>query len=107
LGEIADPIASTALVQALEDQDGDVRWLAAVALIAIGREGLRPLLTALAERSDSDWLRQGAHHVCHDLAKTTNGEVVKPLLDALNTSEPQVTVPGAAYAALRGLKLVS
>jgi HEAT repeat protein len=103
LGEIADPIASTALVGALEDRDGDVRWLAAVALIAIGREGLRPLLAALIEHSDSDWLREGAHHLCHELAKTEDGQIVKPVLDALNASEPEVTVPGAAYFTLKKL----
>lgn len=101
LGEIADPIASTALVGALEDKDGGVRWLAAVALIAIGREGLRPLLAALIKHSDSDWLRWGAHHVCRDLAKAEDARIVKPVLDALNASEPEVTVPGAAYSALK------
>jgi len=100
LGEIAHPISATALVGALEDKDGDVRWLAAVGLAAIGREGLRPLLAALIEHSDSDWLREGAHHVCHDLAKSADGRIAKPVLDALNAEEPELTVPGAAYSAL-------
>ena len=100
LGKIADPIASTALVGALEDKDGDVRWLAAVGLSAMGRGGLRPLLAALIEQSDSDWLREGAHHVCHELVRTADGEFLKPLLDALNTPEPELTVPGTAYSVL-------
>ncbi len=103
LGEIANPIAATALVGALEDKDADVRWLAAVALIALGREGLRPLLAALIEHSDSDRLREGAHHLCHDLACTADGPVVKPVLEALDALEPEVAVPSAAYSALRAL----
>lgn len=103
LGEIRDPAAATALVGALEDRDGDVRWLAAVALSAIGREALRPLFAALLERSKSDWLREGAHHVCHDLSATEHADVVRPVLAALNAAEPELTVPGAAYTALHAL----
>jgi HEAT repeat protein len=100
LGDVADPIAATALAATLDDEDGDVRWLAAIALAALGREGLPPLLAALIEHSDSDWLREGAHHVCHDLAKTADKWIVKPVLDALNAEEPELAVPSAAYSAL-------
>jgi HEAT repeat protein len=103
LGEIADPITATVLVAALEDKDSDVRWLAAEALVAIGREGLRPLLANLIQHSDSDSLREGAHHVCHELAKTADGPIIRPVLDALNTSEPEMAVPGTAFSALRAL----
>ena len=50
---IADPIAAYALVNALDDPDGDVRWLAAEGLAALGRDGLQPLLAALLERARS------------------------------------------------------
>jgi HEAT repeat protein len=103
LGHIADPIAAAALVNALEDKDGDVRWLAAVALVALRRAALRPLLAALLERPDSDHLRQGAHHVCHDLARTRVCEVVRPVLEALGKPEPEMAVPAAAYDALNAL----
>ena len=51
LGGIADPIAAFALVNALKDRDGDVRWLAAEGLAALGRDALHPLLAALIERA--------------------------------------------------------
>ena len=35
LGGIADPIAASALVNALDDRDGDVRWLAAEGLAVL------------------------------------------------------------------------
>lgn len=101
--KLADPAAANALVKALEDEDGDVRWLAAVALVAIGREALRPLLVALIEQPDSDLLRQGGHHVCHELARTGAYPIVKPVLDAIGAPEPRTAVPPAAYKALHSL----
>ena len=35
---IADPLAAAALVNAFDDRDGDVRWLAAEGVAALGRE---------------------------------------------------------------------
>ena len=69
LCDIADPIAATSLVNALDDSEGDVRWLAAEGLAALGLDGLQPLLAALIERAQSSWFCEGAHHVCHTLAK--------------------------------------
>jgi hypothetical protein len=53
LSEIADPLAATALVNALEDDDADIRWVASEGLTALGRDGLEPLLAALLERAGS------------------------------------------------------
>ena len=105
LGGIADPIAASALVNALKDRDGDVRWLAAEGLAALGQDALHPLLAALIERSEADWLCEGAHHVCHVLIKTRGlGQVLRPLLAALGQSEPEVASPLAAYTALSELR---
>ena len=105
LGGIADPIAASALVNALKDRDGDVRWLAAEGLAALGQDALHPLLAALIERSESDWLCEGAHHVCHALIKKKGlGQVLQPLLAALGQSEPEAAAPLAAYTALSELR---
>jgi len=66
---IADPLAASALVNALDDRDGDVRWLAAEGLAVLGQESLQPLLAALIQRAESCWFCEGAHHVCHTLVK--------------------------------------
>jgi HEAT repeat protein len=105
LGQIASPRAAPALVDALEDDQFSVRWLAAEALVALGGQGLVPLLRALAGRPTSGLLREGAHHVLHDLiAKRYLLEplevAVKPVLATLDGSEPAVTVPLAAERAL-------
>ncbi len=105
---IADPIAASALVNALDDRDGDVRWVAAEGLAALGQVALHPLLAALLERAQSSSLCEGAHHVCHTLAKRPRlGPILRPLLGALSESEPEVVVPPAAYIALSRLKELS
>ncbi len=105
LGAIADPIAALALVDALDDRDGDVRWLAAAGLAALGREGLQPLLAAALRRAKSLWFCEGAHHVCHTLARRKKlGPILRPVLAALEHSEPEVALPPAAYTALAKLR---
>ena len=105
---IADPLAAPALVNALDDRDGDVRWLAAEGLAALGREGLQPLLAALLQRAESGWFCDGAHHVCRTLIKRKRlGPILRPVLAALKESEPGVAAPPAAYAALSRLRAVS
>jgi len=103
LGQIGDPAAAQALVGALEDKMFDVRWLAAEGLIIIGRDSLSPLLQALLENSDSVWLREGAHHVLHDLAQQGFADILQPVLVALEDIDASVEVPLAAKTALRNL----
>jgi HEAT repeat protein len=103
LGEIANPTAAPALVRALRDDEFGVRWLAAEGLIALGPRGLEPLLRALIGRSDSVWLRQGAHHVLHDLAKGELKETLQPVVAALQGLEPSLEAPRAARTALDAL----
>lgn len=105
LCDIVDPIAATALVNALDDSEGDVRWLAAEGVTALGHDALQPLLAALLERAQSSWFCEGAHHVCHALAKKKKlGTILRPVLAALEQAEPAVGVPPAAYIALSKLR---
>jgi HEAT repeat protein len=101
LGEIGDTNAAPALVEALEDEEFDVRWLAAKALIELNIKGLRPLFHALIEHADSVFLREGAHHVLHDLAKGGLRKYLAPVLIALEDMDPAVQVPMAASHALK------
>ncbi len=108
LCRIADPLAASAMVNALDDRDGDVRWLAAEGLAALGRESLQPLLAALIGRAQSCWFCEGAHHVCSTLAKKKRiSPILQPLLAALKQSEPEIAVPPAAYTALSRLRKLS
>lgn len=104
LGEIGDPKAAPALVRALEDEEFDVRWLAAKGLIEINVKGLKPLFGALIEHADSVFLREGAHHVLHDLSKGELRKYLVPVLIALEDSDSAVQVPIAASHALEMLE---
>ena len=102
LSEIADPRAAADLVGLLMDHYFGVRWLAAEALISIGREALRPLLEKLIEHPESSWLQRGTLHVFHNLVKKAPDlkDVVGPVITALEGFEAEVGCLGPAYAAL-------
>ena len=103
---IKDAGASPGLVRALEDENMEVRWLAAEALIALRRDGIVPLLEALEHRPDSLFLRQGAHHVLHALEKDhLLNESTIELLETIRTLDADVAVPLAARKALETLRL--
>lgn len=105
LGQISDPAVLPVLVSALEDERPGIRWLAAEGLIASERAGLPALLQALVHHSDVLWLREGAHHVIHNLAEKDMQlhDLLKPVLAAIDDIEPAIVVPPAAQAALDAL----
>jgi hypothetical protein len=100
LSQIGNNKAIKALLEALSDEKFEVRWLAAEGLIRIGRKAIVPLLETLVNHSDSYWLREGIHHVLHDMNKGKITEVLRPVLEALEGTAPSLEVPLAAKAAL-------
>jgi len=106
LAEIADPAAAQRLVASLGDEDTDVRWVVAVALISVGSAALRPLLTTLTKSEPPEGLYPGAHHVLHDLAKQQDlAALLRPVLSTFHEPEPAVSVPLAAAKALKEMKV--
>ena len=88
LGDIGDARAIPALVQALEDEDSDVVWLAAEGLNAFGMAAWPTLLKALInEGTESVILRQGAHHVLHDQKQKGYDDLLAILISALDLDE--------------------
>ncbi len=104
LASIADARVAPELVTALEDRTFGVRWLAAEGLIAMDREALVPLLEALIERSNSVWLRGGAHHVLHDLANGDLEDLLTPIVAALDGVSPEIGLRRPTSKALRELR---
>jgi hypothetical protein len=104
LGEIGDASAAPALVGALEDEKAAVRWLAATALTNLGRDALVSLLRGLESNSDSNWFRDGAHHVLRDLIREGVADEAIPVLEALEDIEPSIEAPVAAYHVLQDLR---
>ena len=106
LEDIGGPGIASILVQILENEkDGSIRWLAAEGLIRLKREGLAPLLQALAHHSHSARLREEARYVLRSLAKTDldlNGRLTA-VLAALESTNPARQVAPAAQATLNAL----
>jgi len=84
LAEIGDPESVPALIPALEDPEWGVRWLAAEALAHIGRPALLPLLNLLEDRPDNLDVRDGVHHVLHDLRDPQDRDLVAPVFRELS-----------------------
>lgn len=66
---IKAPEAAPALANALMDESYEIGWLAAEALIALGKIALPPILQVLIDNPESVNLKHGAHHVMHDLER--------------------------------------
>ena len=103
LGTIRDPKSIDALVTALQDKLFDVRWLAAEALIGIGDKSVKPILQALVDYPKSEELREGAHHVFHDLVTSQYRDDLKPLITALGDLTFTLDIPIRAKKALKAI----
>jgi len=104
LGEIGDPSAAKALVEALVDESINVHWAASEALIKYQREAILPLLEGIIRHFDSMRFRQGAFHILHTLERSHQLEPeVQEVLDALRDVGPSVSAPWAAERAIEKL----
>ncbi|MFC2017729.1 HEAT repeat domain-containing protein [Chloroflexota bacterium] len=100
LADIRDSTATRALIDALEDHEFSIRWLAAEGLINIGSSSMEPLLKALIDRPRSSWLKEGAHHVLHDLREPKLRPLLKTVISAIEDVDSNLKVPIAAKSAL-------
>ena len=70
-------------IKMLEDPESDIRWIAAEALINIGRISIKPVLKALVFNGESYYVRQGVHHVLRALIRKEDGRELKQLLKVI------------------------
>lgn len=106
LSVIGDPAAVPVLLEGLQDDRFEIRWLAAEGLIAIGRkspEYLKALLHELVRHPNSSFLREGAHHIFHDLLVYDDYGVFKPLVDALADFNWSIKTPAVIDEVLNEL----
>ena len=109
LGAICDTSAVPSLVDALEDKDPDVAWLAAEALIKFKMAAWPTLLNMLIKRgSDSVSLRQGAHHIFRNQKENGFNDLLRTLIKTLGLESRvvQESTEIAAYNILKRIKLV-
>ncbi len=104
LMEMKSPRSVPALIRALEDEEQDVRWLAAVALAQIGRESLEPLLEAVLNNLSSLFLRQGVHHVLTIYRDPELRDSLLQLWEALGPLENDAGLVPSIEGMLRALR---
>ena len=90
---IGDLTSIPVTIKLLDDTDGDIRWIAAEALIYIGRACIRPLLKAILENRKAYFLREGAHHVFSELIRVRDPKELLELQDLLLNGEYQELIP--------------
>ncbi|MEN8494292.1 HEAT repeat domain-containing protein [Dehalococcoides sp. THU3] len=106
LSRIGDASSAGALVKLLSHEVSDIRWLASLGLIKIGKEGVKPLLRALSlSDARSPFLREEAHHVLTGLRDKELKSNISGVIKALESNSPRSDAPVAAEEALIKLKL--
>lgn len=81
LSAIRDPRALPTLVNALQDTDHSVAWMAAKGLAPFGRECIEPVLRMLCSAHMTPWVVETASYVLH--TQCQKHEELKPYLDPL------------------------
>ena len=104
LGAIKDPAAANALAETLDHNSGDVGWVAAESLIALGSEGLKQTLIVLLTKAGSVPVQRSARDVVSHFAHRLAGESLKPLLARFHAFQPGVAIPPATFQALHELE---
>jgi HEAT repeat protein len=108
LGAIGDIRALRPLVQALEDNNPDVTWVAAEALRKFKKAAWPSLLRALIKsKPESVLLRKGAHHVLGNQKEDGFNDLLAALRIALNSSTASELTPFVAFKILKRLKAKS
>jgi len=90
---VGDRTSIPVAIKLLEDNDGDIRWIAAESLIHIGRQSIRPLLQAIYNNPEAYYLREGAHHVMAALIRDRDAKELKELHRSLLNGELLASMP--------------
>lgn len=105
LEHIRDPKAARDIAPLLMDEDMDVRWVAADALIELEHHAVEAVLEQIEENFDSPILRESAHHVLHQLKQLRLlNEMEEEVLNALKVSELPSKAAFAANKVLEHLR---
>ena len=99
--KIANRSSIPPAIRMLSDPESEIRWIAAEALIHIGRLSIKPILEALVMNGESYYLRQGAHHVLKALIEKEDAKELKQLLKMIrHDTEIPERIPVKAALAL-------
>jgi len=68
IAEIGSPESIPIFLESLNDDSGDIRWIASEGLIHTGKYSVKPLLELILDKHDSVFVLNGAHHIIHVLS---------------------------------------
>ncbi len=108
--EIADPAAIPLFLEALEDEESDIRWIAAEGLIHTGKLTIQPLLNLLLNKSNSVFVLNGAHHIFSKFKKRDilpDGFPANELLNHLKHFDNESNLKVVVYKSLDNLRATS
>ena len=99
--KIAHKSSIPAAIRMLKDPESEIRWIAAEALIKIGRISIKPVLEALLISGESYFMRQGAHHVLRALIEEEDPKELRQLIKVIrHGSETPEKIPVKAAMVL-------
>jgi HEAT repeat protein len=103
LSRIRDPRALPVLVNALQDADHAVAWMAAKGLTSFGRDCIEPVLHMLTTAQMTPWVAETSSYVLHTQCQVY--EELKPYLEPLLQQLHQPAyLEVTCYAALKTLE---
>lgn len=77
---MSDKNSIPALINLLDDNEYDVRWIAAESLINIGRKTVIPLLKSIKDGRSEYTPGRGAYHVLHSLLSKNEQRAIQHLM---------------------------
>jgi hypothetical protein len=93
LAEIQHPVTASFLINALEDQSEDVRWIAAEGLADLGETGFITTLNALKKNDPTILLLNGAHHILTRLKSSMDKPIINEILQIIKGTDPELKLP--------------
>ena len=96
LSLMRNAVTAPVLINALEDTNESIRWVAAHGLITLGKPGLISLLEALSSYKLSAILRKNAHYILEEISKRHPIPGVKLLLQCLKDSDDYFAIANIA-----------
>lgn len=105
LVEINDPHSGVLFIYALNDEESDVRWVAAEGLISLGKQGAITTLEGLISNFDSVYFRNGAHHILREFSKKDPSPELKKLLFSLKKADTGYFSPAIILKLIRELRI--
>ena len=100
LSEMHNPLVIPWLIDGLEDESDDIRWLAAEGLISLGKDSVEPIIKMLIEKYPSINARKAAKHILKELEDRGKFYDTVNLIHVINHHKDESEIPTTAKSSL-------